>query len=216
MACPVLDSDVLVGSTDIVARLGLKRIENLHYYVKHDPTFPQPLGNIRGALLWSWPDVEDWARTKRFRRRTPPVHAPRSKDFEAAMERLAGELGLDPAQAVDLVGVYEIAHRLKFERTMSVHRFRRDKTSGFPAAVARIDPSRATWIWWWPDVEKWAEEHYPERIKAWREILSAEQSTGNENGEAPAAPAEEQTVKKAVGATKAAKKKTATKKVGTR
>ena len=202
---------MLVGSTDIVARLGLKRIENLHYYVKHDPTFPQPLGNIRGALLWSWPDVEDWARTKTFRQRNPPLHAPRSKDFQAAMEKLAGELGLEPEQATDLVGVYEISHRLKFERTMSVHRFRRDKDSGFPAAVARIDPSRSTWVWWWPDVEKWAEEHYPDRIKVWREILLAEDSAGNENRTVPA-PVERTAKKKPVGATAKKAEKTPPKK----
>lgn len=196
MVGAVLESDVLVGSADIVARLGLKRLQNLHYYMKHDPTFPQQLGNISGALLWSWPDIEDWARTKKFRQRTPPVHAPRATDFQAAMERLAGELGLEPTQAADLVGVYEIAHRLKFERTMSVHRFRRDKTSGFPAAVGRIDPSRATWIWWWPDVEKWAEEHYPERIEAWRAVLVEEQTEEQEIDEAtPAsAPAGEEIV----------------------
>ena len=201
---------MLVGSTDVVARLGLKRIENLHYYVKNDPTFPQPLGNIRGALLWSWPDVEDWARAKKFRQRNPPIHAPRSKDFQAAMERLARERGMEPDQAAELVGVYEIAHRLKFERTMSVHRFRRDKESGFPAAVARIDPSRGTWIWWWPDVEKWAEEHYPDRIKAWREILLAEEPAGNDNGTAPTS-AKQTVKKKPVVATGRTPKKTPTK-----
>ena len=209
----MLDNDLLVGSDDIAERLGFKSRQHVHYYINNDPTFPRPLGTIGKATLWTWPQIEEWAATKTFRRRQPPVHAPRSADFQAAMERLAAELGLEPDQASELVGCYEIAHRLGLDRTMDVHGLMRDKTSGFPASVARIDPSRATWIWWWPDVEKWAEEHRPDRIRAWREILSAEASTGNENGAAPAAPAKKQTAKKPGGATaKAAKKKTPTKK----
>lgn len=183
----MLDSDLLVGSFDIAKRLGLKRIQNVHHYVKNDPTFPAPMANIGGSMLWSWPDVEEWAATRTFRQRTPPVHAPRSKDFQAAMERLGLELGRKPS---DLVGAYEIAHRLGFQRTMSVHQLMRDESSGFPAAVARIDPARATWIWWWPDVEKWAEEHLPDRVEAWRKILADEPLTGQDEAVATGRPEE--------------------------
>lgn len=180
----MLDSDLLVGLEDIALRLGLKRLQNVHYYVRTDPTFPQPIGNVGVMGVWSWPDVEEWARTKTFRKRTPPVHAPRAADFQAALERVAAELGL---HAEDLVGAYEIGHRLGFERTMAVHGFMRDGASGFPAEVARIDPARATWIWWWPDVESWAELRYPDRIEGWRTIVLNEQISGQENGRAPAA-----------------------------
>ena len=200
----MLDNDLLVGSTDIIARLGLRSRKNLHYYITNDPTFPRPLGTIGPATLWTWPDIEAWAATKTFRKSNPPVHAPRSRDFQAAMVRLGEELEREPQ---DLVGCYEIAHRLKFTRTMDVHRLMRDKTSGFPKAVARIDPSRATWIWWWPDVEKWADEHDPDRIKAWREILLADDSAGNDNGTSPA-PTKQTQKKKSVGATAKTPKKT--------
>ena len=168
--------------------------------------------------MWSWPEVEEWAATKTFRKRTPPIRGPRSADFAEAVERLAAELGLQPAEAADLVGAYEIGVCLGFEfDTMRVHTLMRDEESGFPAAVQRIGPAGGTWIWWWPDVEKWAEEHYPERIGAWREILSAEPPTGNENGAAPPATAAEpkKAVKKPAGG-KAASSKKPTKKVRTR
>ncbi len=212
----MLENDLLVGSTDIVERLGLKSRQNVHYYLSDVPTFPRPLGTLGGVMLWRWPDIEDWAATYKFRQRNPPVRAPRSPDFQAAMVRLAAELGIEPDRASDLVGCYEIAHRLRFERSMVVYRLARDETAGFPASVAMIDASRATGIWWWPDVEKWADEHEPERIRAWREILLAEPPPGHENGATPAAPAKNQTADKPVGATKAAKQKTPTKKVGSR
>lgn len=200
----MLDSDLLVGLDDIARRLGLKRLQNVHYYVRTDPTFPQPIGNVGVMGVWSWPDVEEWASTKKFRKRNPPIQAPRAADFQAALDRLAAELG---RQDAELVGAYEIAHRLGFERTMSVHQLMRDQASGFPAAVARIDPARTTWIWWWPDVEKWASEHYPDRIKAWREILLSDPLTRQEKGAAPLAPADQGESVKSVDSKKANKRK---------
>ncbi len=198
----MLDNDLLVGSTDIVERLGLKSRQNVHFYLNSVPSFPRPLATFGGVMVWRWPDVEDWAATYKFKRRNLPVHPPRSPDFQAAMDRLAAELGIAPDRAVDLVGCYEIGHRLRYERSMDVYRLAQDETSAFPATVAEIDASRSTGIWWWPDVEKWADEHEPDRIRAWREILLTESPTGHENGAAP--PAAEKAVKKA--AKKAAKK----------
>jgi hypothetical protein len=147
----------------------VKSRRNLHYYIKTDPTFPVPLYQIGKTMLWTWPEVEEWAATKSFQKRTPPIHPPRSADFQLEVDRVAAEHGLDPE---DLAGSYEIAHRLGFERTMMVHRLMRDRESGFPKAVSRINPGRSTWIWWWPDVERWAEANRPDRIKAWREVLA--------------------------------------------
>lgn len=207
----MLDNDLLVGSTDIVERLGLKSRQNVHYYLSTVPSFPRPLGTLGGVMLWRWPDIEEWAATYKFRQRTPPVHAPRSVDFQAAMDRLAAELGIEPERAVDLVGCYEIGHRLRFDKTMDVYRLARDETSGFPAPVAEIDASRATLIWWWPDVAKWADEHEPERIRAWR-VLVAEPPAGHEHGAAP--PAAEKTAAEKAAMKKAAEKKAAKKSAG--
>lgn len=209
----MFDNDLLVGSADIVERLGLNSAKNVHYYLNNVPSFPRPLGTIGGVMLWRWPDIEDWAANYTFKRRNPPVHAPRAADFQAAMARLADELGIEPGRAVDLVGCYEIGHRLRYAKTMDVYRLTRDDTAGFPAPVAEIDASRATGIWWWPDVEKWADEHEPERIRAWREILVAEPPAGHENGAAPPAVAKK-AAKKSAGGTASPRKPT--KKVGSR
>ena len=183
----MLGNDLLVGSDDIAKRLGFKRLQNTYYYIVHDPSFPAPLHTIRGAKVWSWPEVEEWAATKTtFRKRNPPIRGPRAADFAEAVERLAAERGLQPAEAADLVGAYEIGVCLGFEfDTMRVHTLMRDEESGFPAAVQRIGPAGGTWIWWWPDVEKWAEEHYPDRIETWRTLVLEDQArTEEQNGAA--------------------------------
>ena len=61
-----VDPDLLVGSYDIAERLGLRHSEHIHYFVRSDESFPQPVATIGGPKLktqvWYWPDVERWAR----------------------------------------------------------------------------------------------------------------------------------------------------------
>lgn len=61
-----VDVDQLVGAREIAARLGFKRIQVVHYFVRSDDTFPDPVFSVTdtqgGARVWYWPDVERWAR----------------------------------------------------------------------------------------------------------------------------------------------------------
>ncbi len=54
--------DDLVGSTEIAERLGVARPQLVHDWRRRHPDFPQPVARLRQALIWSWPDVESWAR----------------------------------------------------------------------------------------------------------------------------------------------------------
>lgn len=61
-----MDVDLLVGAGEIVRRLGLKRVQELHYYRRSDPSFPEAVFRVAeargGAHVWYWPDIERWAR----------------------------------------------------------------------------------------------------------------------------------------------------------
>jgi hypothetical protein len=63
-----VDVDLLVGASDIVERLGLRRTQHVHWYYRHDSRFPEPIARIgagsRQVLVWYWPDVEEWATGK--------------------------------------------------------------------------------------------------------------------------------------------------------
>lgn len=63
-----VDVDLLVGAGEIVRRLGLKRVQELHYYRRTDPSFPEAVFRVAeargGAHVWYWPDIERWARRK--------------------------------------------------------------------------------------------------------------------------------------------------------
>lgn len=60
----MVDPAQLVGAREIVERLGLKRVQHVHWYREHDPSFPEALAQIGGGrqYIWYWPDVEEWAR----------------------------------------------------------------------------------------------------------------------------------------------------------
>jgi predicted DNA-binding transcriptional regulator AlpA len=60
----LVDPGQLVGAHEIVERLSLKRVQHVHWYREHDPSFPAPIARIGGAgtYVWYWPDVEEWAR----------------------------------------------------------------------------------------------------------------------------------------------------------
>ena len=52
----------LVGTAEIAERLGIAYVETIHNWRRRYPDFPQPVAQLRQALIWSWPDVEEWAR----------------------------------------------------------------------------------------------------------------------------------------------------------
>jgi hypothetical protein len=63
-----VDVEQLVGAGEVVRRLGLKRVQELHYYRRSDPSFPEAVFRVAeargGAHVWYWPDIERWARRK--------------------------------------------------------------------------------------------------------------------------------------------------------
>ncbi|MFP3902216.1 MAG: DNA-binding protein [Acidimicrobiia bacterium] len=57
---PVSD---LVGAAEIADRLGLSHPQAVHTLRQRNADFPAPIARLRTALIWSWADVESWART---------------------------------------------------------------------------------------------------------------------------------------------------------
>jgi hypothetical protein len=61
----------LVGAAEIADRLGLAQSQTVHSWRRRYEDFPEPIAQLRTALIWSWPDVECWAkRTGRIARDT--------------------------------------------------------------------------------------------------------------------------------------------------
>jgi hypothetical protein len=52
----------LVGAAEIAQRLGVARPNVVHDWHRRHADFPEPVAKLRQALVWSWPDVEKWAR----------------------------------------------------------------------------------------------------------------------------------------------------------
>jgi len=57
-----VDVDDLVGAAEIAERLGVKRPHLIHDWRRRHPEFPQPVLELKGTLIWLWPEVERWAR----------------------------------------------------------------------------------------------------------------------------------------------------------
>ena len=57
-----VNADDLVGAAEIADRLGIAYVETIHNWRRRYADFPQPVAQLRQALIWSWPDVEAWAR----------------------------------------------------------------------------------------------------------------------------------------------------------
>lgn len=53
----------IVGAAEIAERLGLSHAQTVHTYRRRYPDFPEPIANLRQALVWDWTDIEAWART---------------------------------------------------------------------------------------------------------------------------------------------------------
>jgi hypothetical protein len=58
----MLRSTDLVGAAEIAERLGGLDKSAVHQWRRRYADFPQPVTQLEQALVWSWPDVERWAR----------------------------------------------------------------------------------------------------------------------------------------------------------
>lgn len=52
----------LVGAAEIAERLGATRPQAVHEWRRRYADFPEPIARLRQAMVWSWRDVEKWAR----------------------------------------------------------------------------------------------------------------------------------------------------------
>lgn len=52
----------LVGAAEIADRLGIAHAQTVHNFARRYPDFPEPITKLRQAMVWAWPDVEDWAK----------------------------------------------------------------------------------------------------------------------------------------------------------
>lgn len=57
-----VDVDDLVGAAEIAERLGLAQVQTVHSWRRRYAEFPEPVAQLRQALVWSWQDIERWAR----------------------------------------------------------------------------------------------------------------------------------------------------------
>ena len=58
-----VDVDDLVGAQEIADRLGVSRPQTVHVWRGRHADFPDPVVTLTMGLLWSWPDVEAWAKS---------------------------------------------------------------------------------------------------------------------------------------------------------
>jgi predicted DNA-binding transcriptional regulator AlpA len=56
-----LNASDLVGAAEIGQRLGVDR-RTVHLWRQRHADFPQPVAELKQALVWSWPDVAAWAK----------------------------------------------------------------------------------------------------------------------------------------------------------
>lgn len=54
--------DQLVGAEEIAVRLGLTRYQRVHELRRRHEGFPEPVAQLKRAMVWYWPDVERWAK----------------------------------------------------------------------------------------------------------------------------------------------------------
>ena len=56
------DPGLLVGSPEVLQRLGLARPQVVHNWHYRHADFPAPIAELRQGNVWHWPDIEDWLR----------------------------------------------------------------------------------------------------------------------------------------------------------
>lgn len=58
----MVDADDLVSASKIASLLGAKRPGVVHDWRRRQPDCPQPIARLTVGYVWSWPDIEAWAR----------------------------------------------------------------------------------------------------------------------------------------------------------
>ncbi len=53
-------ADDLVGAAEIADRAGLKQRQTVHLWRRRYESFPAPVAELHGGLIWDWSDVADW------------------------------------------------------------------------------------------------------------------------------------------------------------
>ena len=61
----LIDPRQLVGAAEIAERLGVARSQTIHVWRARHADFPEPVAELRQAMIWYWPDVAEWARATR-------------------------------------------------------------------------------------------------------------------------------------------------------
>jgi predicted DNA-binding transcriptional regulator AlpA len=75
----MVDADDLVSASEIATRLGAKRPGVVHDWRRRHPEFPQPIARLALGFVWSWSDIETWARAT-DRLYMPPASPHRSPE----------------------------------------------------------------------------------------------------------------------------------------
>jgi transposase-like protein len=57
-----VDVGDLVGAAEIADRLGIAQPQTVHSWRRRYEDFPTPVAKLKQALVWAWPDIEEWAR----------------------------------------------------------------------------------------------------------------------------------------------------------
>lgn len=135
----------LVGAREIASRLGLVRVQAVHYLRRVDPSFPEPVywGLGRRGGVWYWPDVWRWAR----RCQRPGIDA-------AALPK--PERGGRRVDVDDLVGAQQIVDRLGWRHVQRLHAARTEDPTFPPPVFGSADDLWGKRVWAWPDVWRWA------------------------------------------------------------
>ena len=58
----MLDVSLLVGTTEIAARVSLSRPQIVHTWRRRYSDFPAPVLTLDMGYLWYWPEVEAWLK----------------------------------------------------------------------------------------------------------------------------------------------------------
>ena len=57
-----LPASDLVGTQEIADRLGMAFRESVNTLMRRHADFPEPFARVGAVRIWSWTDVEAWAR----------------------------------------------------------------------------------------------------------------------------------------------------------
>jgi len=148
-----LDVGHLVGAGQAAERLGLVRVQALHYFRNSDATFPDAVywtARGRGGTgVWYWPDIWRWAkasgRVEFVRTPLPPL-------------RRSSPLPVRRVDVDDLIHGHRISQRLGLQGPRSFHLYVTNDPT-FPPPVFSSNGGRwGTRLWAWPDVARWARQ----------------------------------------------------------